>query len=243
MPARVQNASKLLACSFLMFISTNGLADDHGTLIFKDDFDRNESQEEKEEIGNGWNSNSKSRANGNKQVDLKDGAMHIKFHPSADHAVSVTHPAEFTDGSVHLKFKLENQKDNLGLNFADLKYKQVHAGHLFIARIYTNKVELQDLKTGNMDLKTRELRLAKKLPKETQEALKSKKKVIQNKLKTGQWYDLEVHVQGSELSVLIDGQKIGSFASEGIAHPTKRTLRLSVPNEAIVDEIRIYKKN
>ncbi|NJP06230.1 MAG: 3-deoxy-7-phosphoheptulonate synthase, partial [Chloroflexaceae bacterium] len=39
-------------------------------------------------------------AQGNKQVDLKDGAMHITFHPVADHAVSVTHPAEFVDGTV-----------------------------------------------------------------------------------------------------------------------------------------------
>lgn len=232
-----------LSCMILLlslFTNLNCQAEEKAKLIFEDDFERNESQEEKDEVGNGWGTNSKSRANGNKQVDLKDGAMYIKFHPSADHAVSVTHPAEFTNGRVQMKFMLENKDDNLGLNFADLKYKKVHAGHLFMARIKTDRVELQDLKTGNMDLKTRELRLAKKLPKETEEALKAKKKTVKNKLETGKWHDLKVEVHGETLSVCIDGKKVGEFTSEGIAHPTKRMLRLSVPKEAVVDEIKIY---
>ena len=80
-------------------LSSALVADDRGTLIFEDDFERNESQEATDEIGNGWGTNSKSRAGGNKQVDLKDGAMHITMHTTADHAVSVTHEAEFQDGS------------------------------------------------------------------------------------------------------------------------------------------------
>ena len=51
------------------------LADEKGKLIFEDSFDRNESQETKDEIGNGWGINSKSRAGGNKQADLRDGAL------------------------------------------------------------------------------------------------------------------------------------------------------------------------
>ena len=64
--------------------------DERGTLIFEDDFQRNETQEKTDEIGNGWGSNSKSRAAGNKQVDLKNGAMYIYRHEVADHGVSVT---------------------------------------------------------------------------------------------------------------------------------------------------------
>ena len=40
----------------------------------------------------------------------------------------------------------------IGLNFADLQFKDVHAGHLFAARIFPKHVLLQDLKTGNMDI-------------------------------------------------------------------------------------------
>ena len=60
--------------AFAVLPSVN--ADDRGKLIFEDKFERNETQETTEEIGVGWSTNSKNRAGGNKQVDLKDGAMH-----------------------------------------------------------------------------------------------------------------------------------------------------------------------
>ncbi len=135
---------------WLTIVSSALHADERGTLIFEDDFNRNESQETKEELSRGWGSNSRKRAAGNKQVDLKDGAMYMFLHKAADHAVSVTHPAEFRDGSVELKFMLEDRTDSLGLNFADLKFKEVHAGHLFVAKISTTDVQLQDFNTGQL---------------------------------------------------------------------------------------------
>ncbi|MDG2127136.1 MAG: hypothetical protein P8K08_04020 [Fuerstiella sp.] len=215
-------------------------ADERGVLIFEDDFNRNESQESKEELSRGWGSNSKKRAAGNKQVDLKDGAMHIYRHKAADHAVSVTHPAGFRDGSVELKFMLAAKTDSLGLNFADLKFKEVHAGHLFVAKISTRDVQLHDLKTGNMNLKTRELRLANKLSSSRKVELKTKVRKFPHRLESGEWHTLVVCVSGDTLSVSIDGGHVGSFSSAGIAHPTKRTLRLSVPKNAVVDDVKIF---
>nr|WP_278469032.1 hypothetical protein [Gimesia maris] len=233
----------LSACALVLCLTVPVFAEDRGKLIFEDDFERNESQEIKDEIGKGWGTNSRTRAAGNKQVDLKNGAMYIFIHKAADHAVSVTHPAEFRDGSVELRFMLENEKDSLGLNFADLKYKKVHAGHLFMAKVSPRYVELTDLKTGNMDLKTRELRLTKKLPPELQEKLKTKRKRFPVKLETGKWYTLLVTVSGDELTVKIEGRTVGSFSSAGMAHPTKRLLRLAVPRNAVVDDVKIYAKS
>ncbi|MGB1124853.1 MAG: hypothetical protein ACPG4Q_06590 [Phycisphaeraceae bacterium] len=218
-------------------------AEDKGELIFKDDFERNESQEKTEEIGNGWSTNSKNRAAGNKQVDLKDGTMRIYIHEVADHGVSVRQPVEFTDGTVEMKFMLEDPKDSLGLNFADLKCKTVHAGHLCMARIYTHSVQLSDLKTGDMDLTIRKAKQADELTAEQKQMLKTKKKKVPHKIEAGKWHTLSVDISGQTLSVTIDGKKVGSFSSEGIAHPTKRMLRLSVPRQAVVDEIRIYARN
>ncbi|QEG15958.1 hypothetical protein GmarT_18190 [Gimesia maris] len=233
----------LSACALVLCLTVPVFAEDRGKLIFEDDFERNESQDIKDEIGKGWGTNSRTRAAGNKQVDLKNGAMYIYIHKAADHAVSVTQPAEFRDGSVELRFMLENEKDSLGLNFADLKYKKVHAGHLFMAKVSPRYVELTDLKTGNMDLKTRELRLTKKLPPELQEKLKTKRKRFPVKLETGKWYTLLVTVSGDELTVKIDGRTVGSFSSAGMAHPTKRLLRLAVPRNAVVDDVKIYAKS
>lgn len=215
-------------------------ADDRGPLIFEDSFERNESDESKEEIGHGWGTNSKSRAAGNKQVDLRDGAMHIYIHEAADHAVSVTHAAEFQDGSVELRFMLENPKDTLGLDFADLQLKSVHAGHLFKVTVGNNKLDISDLKTGNMDLEIYNAKKENKLTPEMQARMKASKKVFPVKFETGKWYTLDVRVSGDNVSVMIDGKEAGSFASKGFAHPTKRTLRLSVPKQAVVDDVKIY---
>lgn len=212
-----------------------------GELIFSDDFERAESQEEKDEPGKGWGTNSRTRAQGDKQVDLREGAMFIYLSPKADHAVSVTHPAEFTDGAVGLRFRLDDPKDSLGLNFADLEFKEVHAGHLFVAKVSPTQVHLQDLKTGNMDLAIREARQANTLSETQQEMLKTKETKFSHETSVGEWHDLLVEVAGDTMIVSIDGEKIGSFSSEGIAHPTKRLLRLAVPRNAIVDDVKIWR--
>src|SRR3954451_22202569 len=152
----------LTSLAFLSSLSTAVFAADLGQLIFQDDFNRNESQEKTDEPGNGWGTNSQSRAKGDKQVDLKDGAMRMYISPNANHAISVTHPAEFTDGAVTLRFLLEDEQDSLGLDFADLQCKEVHAGHLFAAKVDPKQVQLIDHKTGGMRLDIQEAREAKK---------------------------------------------------------------------------------
>lgn len=232
-------------CSLMAFVAFSLLlsADEQGELLFSDDFERSESQEIKDEPGRGWNTNSKSRAKGNKQVDLRDGAMYIYLSPEADHAVSVTQPAAFADGAVALRFQLEDAKDELGLNFADLEFKEVHAGHLFAARIAPKRVVCQDLKTGNMRLDIREARQAKTpLTDEQKAALVGKEKVFPHETAIGAWHELLVSVTGEEITVAIDGKVVGRFSSPGIAHPTKRLLRLSVPRNAVVDDVKIWRR-
>ena len=221
-------------------LSPTLVADEPGTLIFEDDFERSEAQEDKDEVGNGWGTNSKTRAAGNKQVDLKDGTMRIYIHEKADHGVSVTHAAEFKDGSVQMKFLLEDEKDTLGLNFADLKCKEVWAGHLFKVTVGVKTTEITDLKTGQMDLNIRELRQTKKLTEAQQNELKTKTKRFPHALEAGKWHTVLATVKGDTLTVSIDGKVVGSFAAAGIAHPTKRMLRLAIPRNVVVDDVKIY---
>jgi hypothetical protein len=51
-----------------------------------------------------------------------------------------------------------------------------------------------------------------------------------------------VTVSGDQLSLELDGQQVGSFSSPGISHPTKRMLRLSVPRNVMVDDVKLWKK-
>ncbi len=231
---------KLIATLALTF--TTGLfAAEHGTLLFEDNFERSESQETKDEVGEGWGTNSKTRAKGNKQVDLKDGAMYITMHPEADHAVSVTHPAEFQDGTVQMRFMLEDEKDTLGLDFADMHFKEVHAGHLFKVTVGTKQVSIDDMKSGGMNMEFYEAKKAKTLTKEQQEFIASMKKNFPAKLKAGKWYDLSVTITGDKVSTSIDGREVATLTSDGFAHPTKTMLRLSVPKSAVVDDVKIWK--
>lgn len=218
-------------------------ADDRGELIFEDDFERAESQEIKDEPGKGWGTNSRSRAEGNKQVDLKDGAMHITFHPVADHAVSVTHPAGFLDGAVEMRFQLTQGKDVLGLNFADLQYKEVHAGHLFKVDFAANYVSITDLKTGGMNMRYYEAKKSGNLSAGQKKEIAAKSKRFPRKTSIGEWHTLLVTVAGDTVTASVDGEVVGTFSSEGFSHPSKRMLRLSVPHKAVVDDVKIWAKN
>ena len=93
-----------------------------------------------------------------------------------------------------------------------------------------------------MDLKIREARTSNALSGEQKKMLKQKQSKVKHKLETGKWYDLIAKVEGDTLSISIDGKEVASFSSEGIAHPTKRTLRLAVPKQAVVDDVKIWRK-
>ena len=214
-----------------------------GELIFEDDFERSESQEIKDEPGNDWTTSSDKTANGHKQVDLRNGAMHMHTHATANHAVSTRHAFEFTDGTIGMRFKLDHDDDRLQLNFADLSLKTVHAGHLFDATVSLDKVYFEDKKTGFMDLKIRVANQAQTLSSEQKSLLlATKRKWYPNPIAKGEWHNLLVHISGDQITASIDGKEIGTFQSEGIAHPTKRLLRLLVPGHASIDDIKIWRK-
>ena len=230
-----------LLCLFSFTFASPALADNSaGTVILEDDFNRDEQDPKKEQIGNGWNTNSRSRAKGTKQVDLVDGAMHITRADVADHGVSVTHEVAFQDASIQLRFKLESS-DDLGINIADMNEKSVHAGHLCMARIRPKQIEIVDLKTGRMNLEMRERRLAGKLSDDEKKTIGKKSKFFNVDLEADEWHLLKVNIAGETMSVSIDGKKVGDFQSEGIAHPTKSRLRLAVNKTAWVDDVKVVR--
>jgi len=223
--------------------TTSLFAADLGKLIFEDGFNRKETQSATDDPGNGWGTNSKARAKGDKQVDVKDSVMRIHISPQADHAVSVTHAAEFKDGAVTLRFMLEDAQASLGLDFADAQCKEVHAGHLCAAKVSPKQVQLIDHKTGGMRNDIHDARTAKKeLTDEQKKAVAGKTKSVAHTTEIGKWHELQVKIEGDEISVTVDGQAVGSFHSPGIAHPTKRMLRFAVPRNAVVDDVKIYRK-
>src|ERR1700734_1550888 len=70
---------------------------ENGTLLFQDGFNRHESTPDKEEVGNGWTTNSATRAQGAKQASLEDGALHVIKAAVANHGVAIFHDVAFQD--------------------------------------------------------------------------------------------------------------------------------------------------
>ncbi|MBG85623.1 MAG: hypothetical protein CMO80_01830 [Verrucomicrobiales bacterium] len=165
-------------------------ASEFGTLIFHDDFERSESQELKDEPGNNWTTSSHKTAGGRKQVDLRNGAMYMHTAEGANHAVSVRQAFAFRDGTVGMRFMLENDGEKLQLNFADMKLKTVHAGHLFDAKVSLTSVSFEDKKTGFMDLKIRAANKSKTLAAVDRVRLvKTKRKTIPHAIVKGVWHN------------------------------------------------------
>jgi len=213
-----------------------------GTLVFSDDFERTETQKIKDEPGNGWKTSSSWSAKGNKEVDLVDGTMYIYIHPEAIHAVDVGHEFQFIDGTATMRFKFHEEKDTLMLNFADLTYKEVHAGHLCAATFGVKKVTLQDMKTGGMNLKYYDARKAGTLSKEDDALIKTKVKAFPNEISLNTWHSLNVTIVGDTMTASVDGKPVGSFSSPGIAHESKQVLRLLVSNKVTIDDVKYYKQ-
>lgn len=230
----------LVILSFLICVAHPLWSAEKVTLIFADNFNRNESNEAVEEVGNGWTTNSAGRAGGHKQADLKDGALDIRRHAEADHSVTLFHPAEFRDGVIELRFMLENKDDGLIVDLADPLCKEVHAGHLLAVVILPDRITFQDRKTGNMDLQLFELRKAKQTTPEQDALLLTKSKRINHALDLGKWHTLRFEIKAETETCFIDGEEVGSFSSSGIAHPTKRELRLAVEKHIIIDDLKVY---
>lgn len=217
--------------------------EDFGTLLFHDTFNRTESQEIKDEPSNGWTTSTDRTAPGSKQVDLRDGHMFMHTAENANHDVSVRHAFEFQDGTIEMLVRLDNDDDQLRLNFTDLDLETVWAGHLFDARISLTEVILEDKKTGLMDLKVRNARRAGTFdPAELKRLQETKIREFPNPLAKGEWHLFQVHVEGNKLTAVVNGQEVGSFRSEGFAHPTKRMVRLLTRGHSVIDDMRIWRK-
>jgi hypothetical protein len=221
-------------------IDDEALVEARGTLLFEDEFDRDEPTADKEQIGNGWTTNSAWRAKGKKQVDLRDGAMHVTRVAEADHGVAIFHAAEFEDGAVQLKFKLA-KGDDLGIDFVDRELKTVHAGHLCNAHVTTKDIKLSDSKTGAMDNTIRERRQAGDKSPELAALLKTKSETFIVDIKPDSWHQILIVVEGDTMRATLDGKFVGQFTSEGIAHPTKRMITLGVNNSADIDDVKAWK--
>lgn len=210
-----------------------------GKLIFEDKFERSEKDDSKEQLGGDWKTNSKSRAKGAKQGDLKDGYLAMTIGPEADHGISIKHDAPFDDGVVKVRFRMHDKK-GIGFNFNDPKCKVSHAGHICHVGVKQGKTDFRDGKTGIFDKEIRAKKLAGAPKEEIAKLTKGKFAYRKSDAKTSVWHEMTIVIQGDVMSAYLDGKKIGQLRSEGVDHKVKQNLAFSVPGRADVDDLRVW---
>ncbi|PHR89697.1 MAG: hypothetical protein COA78_35760 [Blastopirellula sp.] len=225
-------------------------AEDHlkfGELIFEDHFERNESQETKDEPGNGWTTSSDPNKNGAKNVDLRDGTLHIATPQGSGHGISARHGFSFKDGTISVRVKLHDKDDRLRLNFADLPPENVgvnHLGakHLFDAIITLDYISFEDKIGGVLSPGIIENRKKGSLTKEQKKFLATKYKVYRHKLEPDKWYTFAVHLDGDKISAHLDDKYIGELRSSGFDNPTKTLMRMLVQSTVTIDDFMVWRR-
>ncbi len=221
---------------------------EHGTLIFHDAFEREETGHGAKAIGNGWNSATADRVPQIKQADLDDGILKIaSASKAAGHSAHIHHEAGFTDGGAVVRFRFPglNQGESLQLGFVDRETKGVHAGHLCYGILASSGITLIDHKTGVMNLEIRQRRQSyldrkEKLPADLDTLLKTKQLTVPWKADTS-WHELVLVTEGDEMRLSLDGQLLARHRSAGFAHPMKRWFSFLVPSTVWIDDVKIWK--
>ncbi len=184
-------------------------------LVFEDDF-------EEDEFGEQWGHyKSESEVKGGvligKTIDINDhaGVDSIRFEGRQDLEVSV-------------KFNFAGEDaERFNVWFDDKDYEGSHAGHICSVSIHPKGGTIADAKTGAFENSIYEKKSAGELDAETEAMLKTKSSTFLLDLKRDTWHTILIQTKGEEVVVSVNGYKIDTFKSEGIAHPTKSVVSLT----------------
>ena len=210
-------------------------------IVFEDDFNRAETDDSKEELGPGWFTSTKSRANGIKQADLVDGILRVSRAKGASHGAIVGHKAPFDDGMVRLRFKFFN-KGGIQFNFSDpAAGKIAHAGHVCMVSISPTNVRIMDQITGIYEKDFFNRKRAGKLEKgENKRHNEGKMARSSVSLKTDTWYEVGILVIKDKMQVFIDGKEVCSLQSKGLDHDSKASFAFAIGSVVEVDDLKIW---
>ena len=129
--------------------------------------------------------------------------------------------------SVKLRFVSDKAK-SFNVWFDDKDYKGSHAGHICNVSISPTNVTMADAKTGSFENAMYEKRNSgAELSAADKEFLATKSKNVPVKLKLEEWHTLLIRTKGDGVKVSIDGEEVGSFQSEGVAHDHKTVVSLT----------------
>jgi hypothetical protein len=193
---------------------------EYAKVLFEDDFS-------KEGFGERWGHYKSGSL-------VKDGVLQGFSPDPSDHAAVDNVKIEGQqDMEVSVRFRFMGEKGRqLDVWLDDWGFKGSHAGHICRVSVGRNHVSMMDAKEGSFRKDIYEKKKAGgELDEETLRSLEGKSAKFDLRMKTDEWHTLTVRTKGDELTALVDGKKIGSLKSPGIAHETKTLISLTT-NEA-----------
>lgn len=171
---------------------------------------------------------------------IRDGVLVGIEETDGGHAAvhSITLP-KFSDVELNVDLKFEGSRLT-NLSFNESGFKGSHAGHICRVVVSPNKIILRDGKTGVFENKIHAMRKAKTVDAATEALLKTKEASFPVQLEKGTWYSVTVRIQGDVMTAYIDGKRIGSLKSDGIAHATKNKIGLVTPKQEMhYDNVKV----
>jgi|GEM_PF-290006 hypothetical protein len=165
---------------------------------------------------------------------VKDGVLQGFSPDPSDHAAVDNVKIEGQqDMEVSVRFRFMGEKGRqLDVWLDDWGFKDSHAGHICRVSVGRNHVSMIDAKEGSFRKDIYEKKKAGgELDRETLKSLEGKSAKFDLRMKADEWHTLTVRTKGDEITALVDGKKIGSLKSPGIAHETKTLISLTT-NEA-----------
>lgn len=196
--------------------------DAYGKEIFADSF-------EKDGFGEAWGHYKSGSV-------VKGGVLEGITPDGSDHAAvdSVKiEPEQDVEVSVRFRFAGPQGK-RLDVWLDDKDFKGAHAGHVCRISLSPTELSIIDAKEGSFKNEIYEKKKAGgELDKETLKQLEGTSARFDAKVKDDDWHTLVVRTAGDEVTALVDGKKVGSLKSPGIAHPTKTLISLTTNQSEI----------
>jgi len=153
-----------------------------------------------------------------------------------DHGAVIRKELNFDNADFQFDFRFSGGKS---FNFVidDANEKSVHSGHICRASVFPKRIVIGDDKVGAMNLEVREQRQDKSLSPEKAAAIKTlldrTRAVAKVDIKSNQWHNFRLRIRGDMMKVFLDGEKVASLKSPGIAHPTKTKFGFTVNGQSI----------
>lgn len=229
MKVRSQNIDILRTALGLLFLCGVATGDESATgdntVAFEDSFERSE-------LGDRWRIVTPS-------FSIRDGRLLGHEEPQRRHVAVCRVPLTFRNGVFEFSFRMTDGK-SVHFVINDQNCEQAHAGHICRVSFTSSQVRISDDREGafRKDLYKAFLDSGRTLDRSEQ--LKDREKMIAHQFNVEQWNEVRIVLTDDQIAVTINDQRIGSFRSPGIAHPTKTDFGFAVKGNTLeFDDIRV----